>query len=68
MVFRIVKRDNYSSLVENHLIRNVRKWISPTIKVNFEYVDEIERTESGKFKEVISFLDINEIKVEVDQL
>ena len=68
MVFRIVKRDNYSPLVEKHLIRNVRKWISPTITVNFEYVDEIERTESGKFKEVISFLNINEIKVEADQL
>lgn len=66
MVFRIVRRDKYTTLVEKHLIKNVRKWISPTIKVAFEYVDEIERTESGKFKEVISYLDINEIKVNLD--
>lgn len=68
MVFRIVQRDNYTSLVERNLIRNVRQWISPTIVVHFEYVDEIERTDSGKFKEVISFLDINEIKVSVDNV
>ena len=66
MVFRIVKRSNYSAAVEKSLIRNVRKWISPSIEVNFEYVNEIERTGSGKFKEVISYLDINEINVKVE--
>lgn len=68
MVFRIVKRENYTSLVENHLIKNVRKWISPTIRVRFEYVEEIERTGAGKFKEVISFLDIKDINVTIDPL
>jgi phenylacetate-CoA ligase len=63
IVFRIVKRADYTPLVEKHLIKNVKKWISPTIAVQFEYVAEIERTEAGKFKEVISYLDIKEIPV-----
>ena len=66
VVFRIVKRSGYSTWNETHLIQKVRKWISSTIKVNFEYVEEIERTDSGKFKAVVSFVDINSINVIID--
>lgn len=66
VVFRIVKRPGYSTWNETHLRQKVRKWISSTITVNFEYVDEIERTDSGKFQAVVSYLDINNIKVHLD--
>tara|TARA_R110000868_G_scaffold3811_5_gene23467 strand:- start:10203 stop:11606 length:1404 start_codon:yes stop_codon:yes gene_type:complete len=56
MVFRIVMRDDYTSKVENDLIKNVKKLISPTIKVKFEYLEQIERTESGKIKLLVSYL------------
>lgn len=66
VVFRIVKRTSYSTWNETHLREKVRKWISSTINVNFEYVNEIERTDSGKFKAVVSYIDINEINVTLD--
>lgn len=66
VVFRIVKRPDYSTWNETHLREKVRKWISASIKVNFEYVDEIERTDSGKFKAVVSNININSINVIVD--
>ncbi|MCK0137247.1 phenylacetate--CoA ligase family protein [Arenibacter sp. S6351L] len=66
VTFRIVKRQGYTSWNETHLRQKVRKWISSSIAVHFEYVDEIERTDSGKFKAVISYIDINNIKVHID--
>ena len=56
IVFRIVRRDNYSTETENTILCGVKKIISPTIKCEFEYVDEIERTRAGKFKAVVSEL------------
>ena len=63
VVFRIVKRKDYSIINEIQLKNKIRKWISATILVHFEYVDAIERTESGKFKAVISYIDVNEMNV-----
>lgn len=54
VVFRIVKRDNYTIETEKGIVDGVRKIISPTIKCEFEYVNEIERTKAGKFKAVVS--------------
>ena len=56
IVFKIVKRKTYSPRVERELTQGVKKWISPTMKVKFDYVKEIERTNTGKFKAVKSFL------------
>ena len=58
MVIRIVKRPNYNTEMEKKIVSAVREWISPTIKVDFEYVDEIPRTKAGKFRAVISELNI----------
>ena len=66
VVFRIVKRKGYSTWNETHLRQKVRKWISSSIAVKFEYVEEIERTDSGKFKAVVSYIDIKNIKVHLD--
>ena len=56
IVIRIVKRDDYNNSNENLIRQAVKEWISPTIGVDFEYVDEIPRTKSGKFKAVVSNL------------
>lgn len=56
MIIRIVRRDSYSTDTEKSLQLNVAQWISPTIRVKFEYVDEIPRTKAGKFKAVVSEL------------
>ena len=51
---RIVRRDNYSVETEKEIEKKIHTLISPTIKVVFEYVDEIPRTKAGKFKAVVS--------------
>jgi phenylacetate-CoA ligase len=56
IVIRIVKNNNYSLSAEKVLKKAVRKWISPTLNVVFEYPIEIERTRTGKFRAVISKL------------
>ncbi len=56
VTLRIVKRDSYTSKTETSLIEAVHSVISPTIRVNFEYVGEIERTKAGKFRAVVSEL------------
>lgn len=56
IIIRIVKRDDYNIANENSIRQAVKEWISPTIGVDFEYVDEIPRTKSGKFKAVVSNL------------
>ena len=56
IVLRIVKRDTYSTNTEKKLLLNISQWVSPTIKVRFEYMDEIPRTKAGKFKAVVSDL------------
>ena len=58
IVIRVVKRENYNTSVENKILLNIRQWVSPSIKVKFEYVDEIPRTKAGKFKAVVSELKI----------
>lgn len=56
IVIRVVKRPTYSRTVEDHIREKVRNWISPSLKVYFEYVDEIPRSRSGKFRAVVSEL------------
>ena len=53
---RIVRRPAYSSADEHLLETEIRKWISRTLRVQFEYVSEIERESNGKFRAVKSFL------------
>lgn len=56
IVLRIVRRDSYTIATEKALLQNVAQWISPSLQVKFEYVDEIPRTKAGKFKAVVSEL------------
>ena len=54
IIFKIVKRDHFNLNHEKLLIADVRKWISPTISIKIEFVQEIEKTLTGKFKAVVS--------------
>lgn len=56
IILKIVRRTNYKQETEKELRKNIKELISPTLKVSFEYVNEIPRTKSGKFKAVISLL------------
>jgi phenylacetate-CoA ligase len=56
---RIVRRPPYSNADERLLEAEIRKWISPTLRVRFEYVTEIERESNGKFRAVKSLLSID---------
>lgn len=56
ITLRIVRRDNYTQYTETSLINSIHSAISPTLRVKFEYVDNIERTKSGKFRAVVSLL------------
>lgn len=56
VVIRVVRRDNYNAASEAALRNAVHSMISPSLRVDFEYVDEIERTKAGKFRAVVSEL------------
>lgn len=56
LLLRIVRRQDYTTKVEDDIRMTIKSMISPTIGVDFEYIDEIERTKSGKFKAVVSEL------------
>ena len=53
---RIVRRPAYCSRDESEILREIQRWISPRLKVHFEYPEEIERTANGKFRAVVSRL------------
>ncbi len=51
---RIVKGSGYSDLDTEHLTREILSRIGTGMKLDFEFVDQIERTAAGKFRRVIS--------------
>jgi phenylacetate-CoA ligase len=52
----IVRRNGYNSADEHSLREEVRKWISSTLAVRFDYITEIPREANGKFRAVKSLL------------
>jgi phenylacetate-CoA ligase len=54
---RIVKRPGYGASDEDFIAEEIARTISPTLKVAFEYVSEIERESGGKFKAVKSLIE-----------
>jgi phenylacetate-CoA ligase len=53
---RVVRRQGYDAEDEVDIRREIGRWISPTLRVRFEYVEEIEREPNGKFRAVLSRL------------
>jgi len=52
----VVRRDTYTTRDESEIRRDVRTWLSPSLEVTIEYVDEIPRESNGKFRAVLSRL------------
>ena len=57
VLFRIVKRPQYGPNDENEIVRTARLRLGSSIQIEFEYVDQIERTSGGKFRFIVSQLD-----------
>jgi phenylacetate-CoA ligase len=53
---RMVRRAGYQMKDEVKVRNEFAQWISTALKVNFEYVSEIERESNGKFRFVVSYL------------
>ena len=56
VMLRIVRRPEYRVQDESAIACEIGRWISPTLRVRFEYVTEIEREANGKFRAVLSRL------------
>jgi phenylacetate-CoA ligase len=56
ITLRLARRPDYDTGTEAFLRGEVARWISPTLAVEFEYVDAIPRERNGKFRAVLSHL------------
>jgi phenylacetate-CoA ligase len=56
IIIKVVPRLGYSKDDEVIIVKAVRDWISPTLRVSVEKVDKIERGLNGKFRPVLSQL------------
>ena len=52
----LVRRSAYGTRDEMEIRRDIRSWLSPSLDVRFEYVEEIPRQPNGKFRAVLSRL------------
>ncbi|MGC8660640.1 MAG: phenylacetate--CoA ligase family protein [Desulfomonilaceae bacterium] len=56
IIVKVVRRSSYTPKDELIIRDEIKKWISNSLEVNFEYVSEIEREPNGKFRAVKSLL------------
>jgi len=56
ITIRLVRRVTYSTKDEVEIRRDIASWLSPSLAVRFEYVEEIPRENNGKFRAVLSRL------------
>lgn len=56
ITIRLVRRNTYGTKDELEIRREVSTWLSPSLAVRFEYVQEIPREPNGKFRAVLSHL------------
>lgn len=61
IVMRVVRRPGYTTADEDQIRKEIALWISPSLAVEFEYVDQIEREANGKFRAMKSFVDSSAI-------
>lgn len=57
IVVNVVKFQNYDDVSENELRHELQLRLGPSMKICFNYLDEIPTQKNGKFKSVISLLD-----------
>jgi len=54
MIVRIVPGSDFSAIVSNQLVRDLKSRLGENMHIEVELVDSLERTASGKFKWVVS--------------
>jgi phenylacetate-CoA ligase len=58
----IVKRDNYTIEDETAIYKEIQKRLGENLKLHISYVEEIEKTKSGKYKYIIQKLNEEMLK------
>lgn len=53
---KVVRRQGYSIRDDEEIRRQVTNWISPSLQVDIEYVESLDREPNGKLRAVKSFL------------
>ena len=61
VILRVVKHESYSIKDEEIIRAEALLRLGSALKVNFEYVERIERTSSGKFRFIVSKIDQQEV-------
>jgi len=56
ITIRLVRRSAYGTKDELEIKRDTATWLSPSLAIRFEYVQEIPREPNGKFRAVLSRL------------
>lgn len=56
ITIHLVRRSAYSTKDEVEIRRDIASWLSPSLAVRFDYVQEIPRGQNGKFRAVLSML------------
>ncbi|HEX2733491.1 MAG TPA: hypothetical protein VHM70_17895 [Polyangiaceae bacterium] len=56
IVLKLVRRPAYTVKDEHFIAGEVKRWISPLLRVRFDYVEQIEMEPNGKFRAVKSLL------------
>ncbi len=54
LIFRVVKRDNYSIDTERRLLYEAQKRVGQEVRVKVEYLPSLERSRTGKLRFVVS--------------
>jgi len=62
VTIRIVKDRAYSKGDEAEILHEARQRLGSTISIEFDYVDEIERTSNGKFRFIVSNINKSALK------
>lgn len=61
ITLRLVVSDDYNKVEESNFLSAIRERVGKKIEINIQYVDEILREKSGKFRIVKNSLNLNEI-------
>lgn len=58
LIVRLIPRSEYSAADSEHIVRELKARLGEDMRVDIEFVDALPRTASGKFKWVVSKVDL----------
>lgn len=60
LTIRLVPGQSYNRKTKEFLVRELRRWVGPTMRIQVEECAELERAASGKYRMMISKVDIED--------